>query len=224
MTAQLVTDALVMAIWGRGKLDALVHDSDRGSQYSSEQFQRLMADHGVVCSMSRSWRRGTMRRWKRLLVAQDRACGGEDVEEQRRGEGLCVRLHRRFYIARRRHSTIRYLSPMEFRAQGRVRLRRPNGVQATFGQRLRMEADSRCGGTSLSRAFASVTPSCGSRSRGHCTRMGRLCSRGVVLRKRVLHIFPVSTVPLRAVSGARPFCRYGWRHFWEGRLCRRLRR
>ena len=34
--------------------DALLHHSDRGSQYSSEQFQRLMADHGVVCSMSRS--------------------------------------------------------------------------------------------------------------------------------------------------------------------------
>jgi putative transposase len=54
MTAQLVTDALVMAIWRRGKPDALLHHSDRGSQYSSEQFQRLMADHGVVCSMSRS--------------------------------------------------------------------------------------------------------------------------------------------------------------------------
>jgi len=54
MTAQLVTDALVMAIWRRGKPDALLHHSDRGSQYTSEQFQRLMVDHGVVCSMSRS--------------------------------------------------------------------------------------------------------------------------------------------------------------------------
>jgi putative transposase len=54
MTAQLVTDALVMAIWRRGKPDALLHHSDRGSQYTSEQFQKLMADHGVVCSMSRS--------------------------------------------------------------------------------------------------------------------------------------------------------------------------
>ena len=51
MTAQLVTDALVMAIWRRGKPDALLHHSDRGSQYTSEQFQKLMADHGVVCSM-----------------------------------------------------------------------------------------------------------------------------------------------------------------------------
>jgi transposase InsO family protein len=32
MTAQLVTDALVMAIWRRGKPDALLHHSDRGSQ------------------------------------------------------------------------------------------------------------------------------------------------------------------------------------------------
>ena len=54
MTAQLVTDALVMAIWRRGKPDALLHHSDRGSQYSSEPFQKLMADHGVTCSMSRS--------------------------------------------------------------------------------------------------------------------------------------------------------------------------
>src|SRR5258708_2510536 len=54
MTAQLVTDALVMAIWRRGKPDALLHHSDRGSQYTSEQFQKLIADHGVVCSMSRS--------------------------------------------------------------------------------------------------------------------------------------------------------------------------
>ena len=54
MTAQLVTDALMMAIWRRGKPDALLHHSDQGSQYTSEQFQRLMADSGIVCSMSRS--------------------------------------------------------------------------------------------------------------------------------------------------------------------------
>jgi putative transposase len=37
MTAQLVTDALVMAIWRRGKPRALLHYSDDGSQYTSEQ-------------------------------------------------------------------------------------------------------------------------------------------------------------------------------------------
>lgn len=54
MTAQLVTDALIMAIWRRGKPDALLHHSDQGSQYTSEQFQRLMTENGVTCSMSRS--------------------------------------------------------------------------------------------------------------------------------------------------------------------------
>ena len=43
ITAQLVTDALIMAIWRRGKPDVLLHHSDRGSQYTSEKFQRLMA-------------------------------------------------------------------------------------------------------------------------------------------------------------------------------------
>ena len=54
MTALLFTDGLMMAIWRRGKPDALLHHSDQGSQYTSEQFQRLMADNGVACSMSRS--------------------------------------------------------------------------------------------------------------------------------------------------------------------------
>lgn len=54
MTAQLVTDALLMAIWRRGKPDSLVHHSDQGNQYTSEQFQRPMADHGITGSMSRS--------------------------------------------------------------------------------------------------------------------------------------------------------------------------
>ena len=54
MTAQLVTDALVMAIWRRGTPNTVLHHSDRGSQYTSEPFQRLLADHGVTCSMSRA--------------------------------------------------------------------------------------------------------------------------------------------------------------------------
>ena len=54
MTAELVTDALVMAIWRRGRPKELLHHSDRGSQYTSEAFQRLMAEHGVTCSLSRA--------------------------------------------------------------------------------------------------------------------------------------------------------------------------
>ena len=40
MTSQLVTDALMMAVWRRGKPRQVLHHSDQGSQYTSEQFQR----------------------------------------------------------------------------------------------------------------------------------------------------------------------------------------
>jgi putative transposase len=52
--ASLVMDALMMAVWRRGKADALLHYSDQGSQYTSEQFQRLLANNGVTCSMGRA--------------------------------------------------------------------------------------------------------------------------------------------------------------------------
>lgn len=54
MTAQLVTEALIMPIWRRSKRDSLLHHSIQGSQYASEKFQRLMADHGITCSIGRS--------------------------------------------------------------------------------------------------------------------------------------------------------------------------
>ena len=46
--ASLVMDALMMAAWRRGKADALVPHSDRGSRYNGEQFQRLLADKGII--------------------------------------------------------------------------------------------------------------------------------------------------------------------------------
>jgi putative transposase len=53
MTAQLVMDALLMAIFRRGRPQAVLHHSDQGTQYTSEDFQRLLESHGIVCSMSR---------------------------------------------------------------------------------------------------------------------------------------------------------------------------
>jgi putative transposase len=46
MTAQLVTDALVMAIWRRGKPDALLHHSDRGSQGGFKRSSRHLNEGG----------------------------------------------------------------------------------------------------------------------------------------------------------------------------------
>jgi len=54
MTSQLVIDALMMAIQRQSKPDSLLHHSNQGSQYTSDQFQRLLTEQGIICSMSRA--------------------------------------------------------------------------------------------------------------------------------------------------------------------------
>jgi putative transposase len=115
MTAQLVTDALVMAIWRRGRPKALLHHSDQGSQYSSEQFQRLMADHGITCSMSRSgnvWDNAAMESFFSSLKTERVARKVYRTRDAARADVFDY--IERFYNPRRRHSAIGYLSPMEF--------------------------------------------------------------------------------------------------------------
>ena len=122
MTAELVTDALVMAIWRRGRPRELLHHSDRGSQYTSEQCQRLMAEHGVVCSLlALGQRLGQRGHGELLLLPQDRADGGQGLptrDDQARADVFDY--IERFYNPRRRHSTLGYLSPVEFEEKMRL--------------------------------------------------------------------------------------------------------
>jgi putative transposase len=118
MTAQLVTDALVMAIWRRGKPYALLHHSDQGSQSTSEQFQRLMTDNGVTCSMSRSgnvWDNAAMESFFSSLKTERIARKTYRTRDHARAEVFDY--IERFYNPTRRHSTLGYLSPMDFERQ-----------------------------------------------------------------------------------------------------------
>jgi putative transposase len=115
MTAGLVTDALIMAIWRRGKPDALLHHSDQGSQYTSEQFQKLMADNGVSCSMSRSgnvWDNAAMESFFSSLKTE--RIRGRVYRTRDAARADVFDYIERFYNPVRRHSTIGYLSPVEF--------------------------------------------------------------------------------------------------------------
>ena len=121
MTAQLVTDALMMAIWRRGEPDALLHHSDQGSQYTSEQFQRLMTDHGVTCSMSRSdncWDNAAMESFFSSLKTERVARKTYRTRDQARADVFDY--IERFYNPTRRHSTLGYLSPMDFEKKAGV--------------------------------------------------------------------------------------------------------
>ncbi|MEO6307772.1 MAG: IS3 family transposase [Nitrospiraceae bacterium] len=118
MTAQLVTDALVMAIWRRGKPSTVLHHSDQGSQYTSESFQRLLTDHGLSCSMSRSgnvWDNAAMESFFSSLKTERTARTTYRTRDQAKADVFDY--IERFYNPRRRHSALGYLSPMEFEQQ-----------------------------------------------------------------------------------------------------------
>jgi len=121
MTAQLVTDALIMAIWRRGKPGSLLHHSDQGSQYISEQFQRLMADHGITCSMSRSgnvWDNAAIESFFSSLKTERTARKVYRTRDDAKADAFDY--IERFYNHRRRHSTLGYLSPVEYAEQAKL--------------------------------------------------------------------------------------------------------
>lgn len=121
MTAQLVTDALIMAIWRRGKPDALLHRSDQGSQYTSEQFQRLMKDNDVTCSMSRSgncWDNAAMESFFSSLKTERirrKVYRSRDQAQADMSDYI-----ERFYNPTCRHATLGYPSPIDFQTQAGV--------------------------------------------------------------------------------------------------------
>ena len=66
MHTELVSRALLMAIGQRKPVAGLILHSDRGSQYASHEYQRLLKLHGIICSMSRKgncWDNAVMERF-----------------------------------------------------------------------------------------------------------------------------------------------------------------
>ena len=53
LRASLVIKALLMAYWRRKPEKGLIHHSDRGSQYASDEYQKFLRQFGMLCSMSR---------------------------------------------------------------------------------------------------------------------------------------------------------------------------
>ena len=121
MTAELVTNAFVMAVWRRGPGSALLHHSDQGSQYSSEDFRRQLRALGVTCSMSRSgdvWDNSVMESFFSTLKI-------ERVHRKHYATRDAARADvfdyiERFYNPVRRHSTLGNRSPVVFEREAAV--------------------------------------------------------------------------------------------------------
>ena len=112
MTKELVIDALRMAWFRRRPPPGLIHHSDRGSQYCSHDFQKQLAEYGMLASMSRKgncWDNATSESFFNSLK-NERVHGSryETRDEARVDLFDYVEV---FYNRRRRHSALGGQSP-----------------------------------------------------------------------------------------------------------------
>ena len=115
---QLALDALAMALGRRRPEPGLLHHSDRGSQYASHDYQELMQNNGLTCSMSRKgdpYDNAVIESFFRTLkVELVYRCQFETREE---GKTAIVDYMELYYNQQRRHSALGYLSPAEYERQ-----------------------------------------------------------------------------------------------------------
>lgn len=121
MTSDLVIDALMMAIWRRGPAEKLLHHSDQGSQYTSDAFQKLLREHSIECSMSRRgdcWDNAVAESFFSSLKAErvDR----KTYRTRNEARADVFDYIERFYNPKRRHSTLGYLSPIDYENQAKL--------------------------------------------------------------------------------------------------------
>ena len=115
MKADLVNNALLMAIWQRKPRKGLIWHTDRGSQYASNSHCKIIHQHGIIQSMSRKgncWDNAVAESFfhtlKNELIYQ---CKFKTREE---AKNVIFEYIEVFYNRIRAHSTNDYLSPVEY--------------------------------------------------------------------------------------------------------------
>lgn len=121
LKTSLVLAALKMAIGRRMPGPGLIHHSDRGSQYASSDYQKLLNDHGIICSMSRKGncydnavKESFFHTLKTELVHHER------FPSRAAARASLFEYMEVFYNRERRHSSLGYLTPEEFEAVNRI--------------------------------------------------------------------------------------------------------
>jgi transposase InsO family protein len=116
LRTELALAALEMALRARRPTrGALVHHSDRGSQYTAGAYQAVLAAHGIRCSMSRKgdcWDNAMAESFFATLKRELMPKEGWPTKEEARAavfEWIAV-----YYNRQRRHSSLGYRSPVEF--------------------------------------------------------------------------------------------------------------
>jgi transposase InsO family protein len=120
--AELVKEALHMALLQRQPEADLVHHSDRGSEYASTGYQAMLHQHHIQISMSRKgdcYDNAMMESFWGTLKDE---CIGEIIFSSRKEAKTAIFDYIEiFYNRKRRHSSLGYLSPVRFEKQGEQR-------------------------------------------------------------------------------------------------------
>jgi transposase InsO family protein len=109
----LTLRALDMALQRRCPDAGLVHHSDQGSTYASDDYRARLERHQVVCSMSRRGNchdKAVMESWFATVKSEE----GEHFESYAHAKQALFDYIEVFYNQRRRHSTLGQISPAEF--------------------------------------------------------------------------------------------------------------
>jgi transposase InsO family protein len=120
MRAELICDALGMAIEHRRPGEGLIFHSDRGSQYTSEEFDSLCKGNAVKQSMSRPgqcWDNAVCESWFAALKNEVIYRNTYPTRKQARRD--IFEYIEVFYNRQRRHSSLNYLSPAAYEAARR---------------------------------------------------------------------------------------------------------
>ncbi len=118
ISRHLVMDGLTMAIWRRKPSSGLVFHSDRGSQYCSYDFQKVLKKHRILSSMSRKgncWDNAVAESFFGSLKVKQ--VFGTQYPSRSAARQEIVEYIEMFYNSGRRHSSLGYMSPMEFEKQ-----------------------------------------------------------------------------------------------------------
>lgn len=118
MTAALVCDALIMALWDRKMPRGVIVHSDRGSQYCSAVYQKLFRKHRLICSMSKKgdcYDNAAMESWNHSFKVE--AVHGERFSTRSEAKHQVFEYIEVYYNRKRLHSGLGYLSPEAFEAK-----------------------------------------------------------------------------------------------------------
>ncbi len=115
MRVDLTLEALAMALKVREPSEGLIHHSDRGSQYSAEDYQELLREHGIRPSMSRKancYDNATQESFYKTLKAE--LVYRRRYATRAEAKTSVFEFIEAFYNRYRLHSSLGYMSPEEF--------------------------------------------------------------------------------------------------------------